>query len=287
VNSASDLYVYLNGDFFKGEEVKISPFDRGFQFADGVYETVLWYDEKLFKLAEHFKRLQRSLTELKINFTDFNSIEKAIVDLIKINAFDKKQLLVYLQITRGSFFPRQHFFPPGINPTVFISITSFKPKERELNEGIKVILTDDIRWGRCDIKSTMLLANVMARDDAVKNNSGEAIFVRNGFITEGTHTNFCAVKDGELYTPPLSDFILDGITRKVILNICKEIKIPFSEMDIRENELKNFDELMVLGTVSEVTPIVQVNDWKVGNGKPGPITFKLQKILREMISTSI
>lgn len=284
MNNTSDIFVYLDGDCIKVKDARISPFDRGFQFADGVYETVCWYEGKLFKLTEHFERLKRSLTELKINFTDFNNLERAIVDIIKINAFDEKQLLVYLQITRGSFSTRQHFFPTDVNPTVFISITPFKPKEQELNEGIKVILTDDLRWGRCDIKSTMLLANVMAKEEAVKNNAGEAIFVRNEFITEGTHTNFCAVKDGKFCTPPLTNFILDGITRKVILNICEENKIPFSEVDIEENRLKNFDELMVLGTISEVTPVVQVNDWKVGNGKPGPITLKLQKILREMIS---
>ena len=283
--NSENLYFYLNGKILKGKEAKISPFDRGFQFSDGVYETIRWYDGKLFKLDEHLKRLKRSLAELKINFTASDELEETIADLIKINSFTERHLLVYLQITRGDVFPRQHFFPiSDINPTVFISVTPFKPKERELKEGIKVILCEDFRWGRCDIKSTMLLPNVMARQEAVGKNAGEAILVRSGFITEGTHTNFFAVKENKLYTSDLSNFILNGVTRKVILEICKDNGIPVSESEIKADELKTFDECMITGTISEVTPVIQVDNWKIGNGKPGPITLKLQKILCEMIS---
>jgi len=283
--NSENLYFYLNGKILKGKEAKISPFDRGFQFSDGVYETIRWYYGKLFKLDEHLKRLKRSLAELKINFTASDELDKTIADLIKINGFIEKHLLVYLQITRGDVFPRQHFFPiPDINPTVFISVTPFKPKEHELKEGIKVILCKDFRWGRCDIKSTMLLPNIMARQEAVEKNAGEAILIRSGFITEGTHTNFFAVKDGKLYTSPLSNFILNGVTRKVILEICKDNGIPVSESEIKADELKTFDECMITGTISEVTPVIQVDNWKIGNGKPGPITLKLQKILCELIS---
>ena len=130
----------------------------------------------------------------------------------------------------------------------------------------------------------MLIANVLAKQKAFENNAVEAVLVRNGNITEGTHTSFCAVKDGRLYTHPLSNLILDGITRKVVIEICKEKNIPVVETEIKAGELKSFDEMMVLGTISEITPVVQVDDWKVGNGKPGPITLKLQKILCEMIS---
>lgn len=279
-----EIFFYLNGRFIKGDDLRISPFDRGFQFADGVYETIRWHNENLFRLEDHFERLKRSLSGLKISFNDFTEIENAISELVKINSLTEEHLLVYLQITRGELFPRQHFFPPpGIKPTVFISVTPFKPKEHELKEGIKVILCDDLRWGRCDIKSTMLLPNIMARQEALEKNAGEAILVRNGFITEGTHTNFFAVKEGKLFTHPLSSNILSGVTRKVILEICNEIKIPFVEDKIKADELKSFDECMITGTISEVTPVIQIDDWKVGNGKPGPITMNLQKILCEMI----
>jgi len=279
------IFFYLNGKFIKGNELGISPFDRGFLFADGVYETIRWHNGKLFRLEEHFERLKRSLSGLKINIDNFGELNKAINKLVEINSFDEKHLLIYLQITRGDFFPRQHFFPPpDVNPTVFISATPFKPKEEELKEGIKVILLDDLRWGRCDIKSTMLLPNIMAIQEAYEQQAGEAILVKEGSITEGTHTNFFAVKDGKLYTHPLSNSILSGITRQVICEICSDNKIPFVENEIEANKLKSFDECMITGTISEVTPVVQVDDWKVGNGKPGPITLKLQKILCEMIA---
>jgi D-alanine transaminase len=280
-----EIFFYLNGNIIKGSELGISPFDRGFLFADGVYETIRWHNGKLFRLEEHFERLGRSLSGLKINFDNFGELKKEIAELVRINSFTEEHLLIYLQITRGNFFPRQHFFPPpDIRPTVFISVTPVKPKEKELKEGIKVILLDDLRWGRCDIKSTMLLPNVMARQEAFEKNAGEAILVKDGFITEGTHTNFFAVKDGKLYTHPLSNFILSGVTRKVIREICSDNKIPFVEDKINVNELKSFDECMISGTISEITPVIQVDDWKVGNGKPGPITLKLQKILCEMIA---
>ncbi len=280
-----EIFFYLNGRFIKGKELSISPFDRGFQFADGVYETIRWHNGKLFRFEEHFERLKRSLDGLKINFDNFDELKKAIFELVKINSFTEEHLLIYLQITRGNFFPRQHFFPPSeIKPTVFISVTPFKPKENELREGIKVILCDDLRWGRCDIKSTMLLPNVLARQEALEKNAGEAILVRESIITEGTHTNFFMVKSGKLYTHPLSNFILNGVTRKVILEICVNNKIPFFEKNIKADDLKNFDECMISGTISEITPVVQINDWKVGNGKPGTITLKLQKILCEMIA---
>lgn len=286
MNSSFEMYVYLDGKILKKDDAKISPFDRGFQFADGVYETIRWHKGKLFKYTEHLERLKRSLAGLKINFTDFNEIEKAIDELVEANSFNQVHLLAYLQITRGDFFPRQHFFPPGyVKPTVFVSVTPFRPKEKELNEGIKVIFTKDIRWERCDIKSTMLLPNVMARQEAFVKNASEAILIRDGFIKEGTHTNFFAVRDGKLYTAPLSNFILNGVTRKVILEICSDNNIPFSESEIKADDLKNFDECLITGSISEVTPVVQVDDWKVGNGKPGPITLKLQKILCEMISS--
>ena len=282
-----NFYFYLNGKILKGNEARILPFDRGFLFGDGVYETLIMYKGKLFRFSDHIERLKKSLASSRINFTSFDEIEKAINKLVEVNNFNSDHLFVYLQVTRGSYFPRQHQFPPSnVNPTFFVSVTPFKRREEELSKGIKVILEEDIRWTRSDIKSTMLMANVLAKQKALEQNAAEALFVRNGFVMEGTHTSFCAVKEGKLYTPPLSNFILDGITRKVILDICEEKNIAFSEVNIKVSELKNFDERMILGTISEVTPVVQINDWKVRNGKPGPTTMKLQKILREMMTGS-
>lgn len=292
MNKPEELYFYLNGKILKDKQLKLSPFDRAFLFGDGVYETLRWYKGKLFKPDLHIERLQKSLTSSRINFTAFDEIEKVINELIKKNKFEgEEHLFIYLQVTRGDYFPRQHHFPPeNIIPTLFISVAPFKRHEEELEHGIKVILEDDIRWRRCDIKSIMLMPNVLARQKALEQNAVEAVFVNNGFITEGTHTSFCAVKNGKLFTPPLhpeeaarTNLILDGITRKIILEICSKEEIPFSETEIKADDLKSFDEVMVLGTISEITPVVQVDDWNVGTGKPGAVTLELQYLLGEMI----
>jgi D-alanine transaminase len=289
-----DYYFYLNGKILKDKQLKLSPFDRAFLFGDGVYETLRWYKGKLFKLDLHIERLKKSLASSRINFSSFDEIEKVINELIKKNKFeDEEHLFIYLQITRGAYFPRQHHFPPAdVEPTFFLSVVPFKRHEEELKNGIKVILEEDIRWTRCDIKSTMLMPNVLARQRALEQNAVEAVFVRNGFITEGTHTSFCAVKNGKLYTPPLSpngvlrtNYILDGITRKIILEICGKEEIPISETEIKADELKSFDEIMLLGTISEVMPVVRVDEWQVGDGKPGTVTLELQYLLGEMIFT--
>jgi len=289
-----DYYFYLNRKILKGKDLNLPPFDRAFLFGDGVYETLRWYKGKLFKLDLHIERLKKSLASSRINFSSFDEIEKVINELIKKNKFeDEEHLFIYLQITRGAYFPRQHHFPPAdVEPTFFLSVVPFKRHEEELKNGIKVILEEDIRWTRCDIKSTMLMPNVLARQRALEQNAVEAVFVRNGFITEGTHTSFCAVKNGKLYTPPLSpnedlqtNYILDGITRKVILEICGKEEIPVSETEIKADELKSFDEIMLLGTISEVMPVVRVDEWQVGDGKPGTVTLELQYLLGEMIFT--
>ena len=289
-----DYYFYLNGKILKDKQLKLSPFDRAFLFGDGVYETLRWYKGKLFKLDLHIERLKKSLASSRIIFSSFDEIEKVINELIKKNKFeDEEHLFIYLQITRGAYFPRQHHFPPAdVEPTFFLSVVPFKRHEEELKNGIKVILEEDIRWTRCDIKATMLMPNVLARQRALEQNAVEAVFVRNGFITEGTHTSFCAVKNGKLYTPPLSpngglrtNYILDGITRKVILEICGKEEIPINETEIKADELKSFDEIMLLGTISEVMPVVRVDEWQVGDGKPGTVTLELQYLLGEMIFT--
>ncbi len=293
MKNEKELLFYLNGKILIGKELNLSPFDRGFLFGDGVYETLRWYKGKLFKLDLHIERLKKSLSSSRINFSAFSErsrllagdeIEKIVNELVSVNKFNEEHLFVYLQVTRGAYFPRQHHFPPAsVEPTFFLSVTPFNRQDEELRNGIKVILEEDIRWMRCDAKSTMLMPNVLARQKALEQNAVEAILVRDGFITEGTHTSFCAVKNGKLYTPPLSNLILDGITRKIILEICRDKNILVSEIEIKANTLKSFDEIMLLGTISEVTPVVQVDDWKVGNGKPGPVTLKLQHLLNEMI----
>lgn len=277
-------YFYLNGKILPEDKIKISPFDRGFLFADGVYETLRWDSGRIFQIQLHLNRLKRSLNELRINLDPIPDVEKIVRELIHINNISNHHILIYIQVTRGVSYPRQHNFPHSeVKPTVFISVNSFKRNLTAFEKGIKVTLEEDIRWTRCDIKSVSLLPNILARQKAVENGAAEAIFVRDGLLTEGSHTTFCGVKEGKFYTAPLSNLILPGITREVIIKLCKERGIPVNEEYIKRFDLKSFDEFMVLGTISEVTPVVQIDDLKVGNGKPGPVTLKLQNVLSNII----
>ena len=271
------MKAYLNGKFISEDKVFISPFDRGFQFADGAYEVVRLYSGKLFKLDDHFERLERSLKELKIKVPDLKEIRKAVYQLINDNNLTDAHALAYIQVTRGMFLPRQHWFPPNhIQPTVYISTSLFTPHNKEIENGVKVLLENDIRWSRCDIKSIALLPNVLGRQKAIENNAYETIWVRDGFIMEGTHTNFCGIKNGKLITPPLSNFILSGVTRKVVIQICDSLAIPVHEEPIKKQDVETFNECMIVGTTVDITPVIQINDWKVGNGFPGPFTRKIQ-----------
>ena len=155
---------------------------------------------------------------------------------------------------------------------------------KEYENGIKVQLEKDIRWTRCDIKSTSLLPAVLANQSARDNGASEAVFVRDGLITEGSHTNFFAVKNRTVYTPSLSNFILSGITREVIIDICRNNSIEIKEMSIKEKELKNFDEFFITGTTTEIKPVIQFDDWIVKNGNPGALTKEIQDAFKKYTS---
>ncbi|MEJ2193236.1 MAG: D-amino-acid transaminase [Ignavibacteriaceae bacterium] len=271
------MIVYLNNEFLQLEKAKISPFDRGFLFADGVYESIRTYNGKLFKYEDHLNRLRRSLNEIRLFFNETEKIEKIIYELIKKNNIEA-EALIYLQITRGISFPRIHGFQKDdVNPTVFISAASFDVNNREQNEGIKVSLQDDIRWQRCDIKSVSLLPIVLANQNAIDAGGMEAILIREGVITEGSHTNFFAIKDETVFTAPESNLILSGITRIIVLELCNQLEIEVKEEFIKKDELKTFTEFFITSTTKEITPVINVNDWIVGNGKPGELTLKLKK----------
>jgi D-alanine transaminase len=276
------MFVYLNGEFKLISEASISPLDRGFLFADGVYESIRTYNKKLFRYKDHLERLKRSLKEIRIEFNDFNSLENIIYELIKKNNIED-EALVYLQITRGSVFPRIHNFPKEkISPTVFISVQELKENRDERLNGVKVILQEDIRWLRCDIKSTSLLPVVLANQKAIEAGAVEAILVRDGNITEGSHTNFFAVKGETVYTAPKSKLILEGITRKVVLEFCEKFKVDYREEFINKDDLKNFNEFFITSTTREITPVIEIDFWKINEGEPGKITKSLQSIFQKV-----
>lgn len=277
------MLVYFNGDYIAKEEVHISPDDRGFLFADGVYEVIRAYHGILFHADLHFARLRRSLNELDIPVPNLAHIEGACRELLKRNNLLETDARFYLQITRG-VAPRTHTFPePAPVPTVYITAAPIKPPRREWEKGIKVILVPDIRWARCDIKSLMLLPNVLASQKAKEEGAWEAIFVRDGVITEGSHTTVCGIFDDTLYTAPVTNNILGGVTREIVLNACRRLEIPIKEFPIFESYLPHAQELMILGTTTEVMPVVQVDEHIIGEGRPGPITRHLQRAFRDTI----
>jgi D-alanine transaminase len=278
---------YFNGKLIDDTKVCISPYDRGFLFGDGVYEVVRSYGGKIFCLDEHFERLEKSLKKIEINVPTLNEIKSFCPEIIKSNHPKGSDSLLYIQITRGESYPRTHIISPDIQPTVFVTSFPFTPYINEMRNGIKVILLEDIRWSHCDIKSIGLLGSILGNRDALRAGATESLWVRNGFITEGTHTNFIAIKNSEIFTPPLNNFILPGITRSIILKICRQIGIVIYEIEIEATELNKFDEMMVIGTASEIIPIVQVDDWKVATGKPGEITKMLYKEFINFIELNI
>jgi D-alanine transaminase len=273
--------IYLNGSLIAKNKAFISPEDRGFNFADGIYEVIKYYGGKTFRYADHMERLRRSLREIRIDFDGLDQFEAVFQTLLEQNGLANQEAGIYLQITRGSH-KRIHQFPENIKPTVYATAFPFSSKWDQLKNGVKVITAEDIRWLRCDIKSISLLPNVLAAEKAHEQGAVEAIFIRNGIVTEGSHSSFMAVKDGVVYTHPDSNLILPGITKKVVMEICKANNINVIEEGIPASELTNMDEMMIVGTGSEVTPVVQMDENPVKNGKPGPVTLFIQEKFFEL-----
>lgn len=269
--------VYLNGRYMPSGEAAISPDDRGFLFADGVYEVVRSYRGALFEIGSHMERLRRSLRETRIPVAAADGTEKVCRTLVERCGLSQADATVYIQITRG-VAPRGHAFPPPDTPTtVYAAASAVDDPPDACTLGIEAILVPDTRWSRCDIKSTALLPNVLARQMAVDRGAREALFVREGVITEGTASTFCAVSSGSLLTHPLGERILPGITRTVVLRLCGELGIPAVERPVAVDGLPAIEEAMILSTTREIMPVTAIDGGKVGQGLPGPVTRRLQE----------
>ena len=267
--------VYLNGRFISKDESFISTDDRGFYFADGVYEVIKYYKGIPFCFEDHMIRLKNSLSSVRIDF-DISSLDGLCDQLIEDNLLKDEYAGVYIQITRG-VAPRIHRFPgKEVKPTLFIRAFAMPSYLDDLRNGIRVITREDIRWLRCDVKSIALLPNTMLFQQAVEQNAGECFLVRNGNYTEATHSNIMAVMGGTVFTHPDSNLILPGITKKVVIGLCDELCIPLTERPVASIETNLFDECFITGTGSEVMPVVEIDGKPVGNGKPGPVTMRLQ-----------
>jgi D-alanine transaminase len=276
---------YFNGRYLPKSEIAISPDDRGFLFSDGLYEVIRSYDGRLFRAPFHLARMDEGARALRLGLDKTTDFTKIAHTLIRENGLTDGDAIVYFQITRGAA-PRTHYFPSSTTPpTIYGSAERYIQPSGELENGIPVILVSDLRWGRCDIKTVSLLANVMARQQARERGAGEALFVRDGFVLEGTHSNLFTVFDGTVVTPPKDYHVLDGITRHVILELCEKLPVPAREAPIPEFEIFRADEVMMVGTTVEVTPVIRLNGEPVGDGRPGPITRLIQKAFREIVTT--
>lgn len=265
--------VYLNGDFMPLDEARISPLDRGFLFADGVYEMIPAYGGVLFRLDEHLQRLQRSLDAVRISnpMTD-RAWQDMFEELITRNGAGN--IGIYLQITRGAATKRDHAFPEADTPATVFAMTSAiaapPANSPDTTAGVAAISLDDTRWARCDIKSVSLLPNILLRQQAVDQGAQEAIMLRDGFVTEGAASNVFVVLDDIIVTPPKSHLILGGITRDLVLELCEQHGLPWAEREINETELGHASEIWVTSSTREVVPVVTLNRQPVGDGRPGP-----------------
>ena len=271
-----DSQVYLNGTFTRADEAKISVFDRGFIFGDGIYEVVPVYRGKPFRMAEHLDRLDRSLQALRIASPRSREEWIALVEEL-VRRSPTSTCVVYLQVTRG-VCKRDHAFPAGdITPTVFGMVTELKRPGRELrDQGVRMISVPDERWLHCEIKSISLLGNVLARQQAADAGVDEAIQFRDGFLTEGSSSNIWVVSGGKLLAPPRDNLILEGIRYGLMMELAEEVGVAFEARRISRAEVEAADEILVTSASKEVLPVTELDGKPVADGQPGPVYRKLQ-----------
>lgn len=264
------MIVHLNGRLLPIEEACVPVLDRGFIFGDGIYEVVPVYGGRPFRLEEHLDRLERSLSAVRIDNPLTRPQWRALfTDLIERNPGDDRS--VYLQITRG-VAKRDHAFPKGVRPTVFAMVTPIAPPDPALAErGVPAITRLDTRWARCDIKAITLLANVLARQEAIDAGAAESIFLRDGLAVEGSASNLFAVSSGRIATPPKDNTLLPGITRDVVVELARANGMPVEERAIPEAELRAADELWVTSSTKEIVPVTALDGRPVGDGRVGPV----------------
>ncbi len=269
---------YLDGQLCPLDEARVPVLDRGFLFGDGVYEVVRCYRGEWFRMRDHIERFARSLDEVGIENFDANWMEGIARDLLAANCKGGKMppdLILYLQVTRGSDVVRSHVYPlEPLKPTVFGMLRSMARTDPE--PAAAVTLIEDRRWGRCDIKSIALMGHVMAANQASRNGSDEAILIRDGVVTEGSCTNVAVVIHGQVITHPESPRILSGVSRKVVLELCRELGIPVVERPIRKDELLNSSEVFLMGTTHEVWPVASIDGKSLPPETPNGIIRKLK-----------
>jgi D-alanine transaminase len=273
--------IWLNGEIIPMSEARISPEDRGFQFADGVYEVVRLYTGRPFTLDEHLARLERSAAELKLNIPI--ATQKLKTEIARLTEQSNvAEGMIYLQLTRGHA-PRNHRFPTTQAHTLLFYARPLEPLPSvEQTPSAKLLTAIDDRWHRCWIKSIALLPNVLAKNDAVAAGADEALFVHEGRVTECSTSNFFAVIASRLVTCPVGPKVLPGITRAVLLECAKELKITVEERSLSVEEARNADELFITSTTREVSPVSHWDGQPVG--RANAITTRLHQALKQRVA---
>lgn len=262
---------YVNGRFLPLSDAVVSIEDRGFQFGDGVYEVVRTYGNHPFQLPAHLDRLERSAKALNLP-VPVSRMEWDEVVAKALSQASYPESKIYIQVTRGPA-PRDHQFPADARPTVVLTVREMRPLADAVRvNGIDAITMDDLRWGRCDIKSVNLLANVLARQRAKEAGVFEAIFVRGGRVTEGSVSNVLLVRDRQLITSPEGPDILSGVTRSLVLDLARREGLKVMEQHPLQEDLHAASEVFLTGTTVEVLSVVRIDGRPIGSGVPGPIS---------------
>jgi D-alanine transaminase len=265
---------YLNGEYQQLREARVSPLDRAFLFGDGVYEVLPVFGGRMFRFREHFDRLARSLNEIRLPSPHTHQQWLTVLDdLVRRNGGG--DMYVYVQVSRGMEYGRNHTFPGKTVPGVFAMAAPLPPLTDDIRtNGVSAVTVEDFRWARCDIKSTALLANVLMKQSAADVGATEAIIVREGEVMEGSSTSVFVASKGAVATPPNSNRILPGTTRDVALELA-DGAIPVTIRRIGIDELHAADEVWISSSTRDVLPVTRIDGRAVGTGKPGPLWHRM------------
>ncbi len=277
---AEELLAYLNGRFIPRDQACVPVTDRGLLFGDSVYEVVPAYGARPFRVEHHLRRLDRSLASIRMQNPLSDEAWHDVFERLAAQLPGQDQS-IYLQVTRGHYPIRNHQIPDDVEPTAFAFTMVLPPRNPDaLERGIRAITLEDIRWHRCDIKATTLLANVLGRATASDEQADEAILVRDGQVMEGTASNLFIVSKGLLLTPPDSQELLPGITRDLVLELAADAGIPYAQATIGTDELESAEEIWLTSSTREIAAVVEINGKPVGEGRPGPIWQRMDGLFQ-------
>jgi D-alanine transaminase len=277
---------FLNGEYLALKEARVSPLDRAFLFADAVYEVLPVYGGRPFRLRQHLDRLARSLGQIGMQAPlTHEQWAQVCAELIHRNGLGHPGLghpglgdmYLYIQVTRGAEYGRNHAWPDDLQPTLFAYASALPALAPDLQaHGVAAITAEDIRWARRDIKSTSLLANVLLKKKAVDAGAFETILLENGFLTEGSSTTVHVLFNGIIHTPPNGHSILPGTTRAVVEELAARAGLSASSSPITEAQLRSADEIWLAFSTRGVLPVTRLDGCAVGAGNPGPLFKRIQ-----------